>query len=350
MGFKSFFPFLRATCCPLVGSPAAGTLLPWHSPEPRGTASTNRAGNPGSCALPAPRGPPASCRPPQPMPRYHSSPNPQKSPWAPAQYARQAWTLRRVWGRVEALASHMKMCQGTCPQHPYARPASASHFTSPSLHVETHPAGTESYGPLLATPRANVKLDVFRAGTGICNVLISALLHPSHTTALAEGLSGLAKEDSNACSVKRSVPRAELPSSTEWSCCSQHGWAFSGFYFCKFAERISTYRSLGAIVMLCKPDRPLEHFSACPAFNNWYLSASPHSPSHQHYITNSKLGATQIHEQGCVTDRLVCWTQRCWIPSFLECFLKFHIKPQNNHDLSYPKLLSMPGFYSRQHL
>lgn len=33
--------------------------------------------------------------------------------------------------------------------------------------------------------------------------------------ALAEGLSGLAEEDSNACSVKRSVPRAELPSATE---------------------------------------------------------------------------------------------------------------------------------------
>lgn len=68
-------------------------------------------------------------------------------------------------------------------------------------------------------------------------------------------------EDSNACSVEHSAPRAKLPSPTEWSCCSHHGWAFSVFYFCKFAERISTYRSQGTIVVLCKPDRPPEHFS-----------------------------------------------------------------------------------------
>lgn len=257
----------------------------------------------------------------------------------------------------EAVASDMKVSQSMCPQHPSARPPSKSDFPSPLLHVETRPAGTERYGPLLSTPRANGWVGHVSC-TELVQVFVMCLFRHRcihlMPQALAEGLSGRAEEDSNACSVERSVARPRLPSSPEWRCCSQHGWAFSGFYFCKFAERISTYRSWGAVVMLCKPDRPPEHFSASAVFNNWYLSAFPHNPSHQHYTSNSKPGATQIHEQGCVTDRLVCWTHRCWIPSFLDCFLNVHIKPHKSHDpLSYPKLPSMdftPGSTPRSQL
>lgn len=85
---------------------------------------------------------------------------------------------------------------------------------------------------------------------------------PSQHRQRLQGFLDRSGESSNACSVEHSAPRAQLLSATEWRRCSQHGWAFSGFYFCKFAERISTYRSQGTIAVLCEPDRPPEHFSA----------------------------------------------------------------------------------------
>lgn len=128
----------------------------------------------------------------------------------------------------------------------------------------------------------------------------------SHHRHWLQGVLDSPGEDSNACSVERSVRGAKFPSPTEWSCCSQHGWAFSGFYFCKFAERISTYGSQGTIVVLCKPDRPPEHISVILfLITGLSFSTQPLTPAlHQQQQT----GATQnpwvvlCHIQACPLD------------------------------------------------
>lgn len=84
--------------------------------------------------------------------------------------------------------------------------------------METHPAGTESYGPLLSTPRANGQVghvSYIELGQVFVMCLFQHCCVHLMPQALAERLSGLAEEDSNACSVEHSVPRAKLPSSTE---------------------------------------------------------------------------------------------------------------------------------------
>lgn len=125
--------------------------------------------------------------------------------------------------------------------------------------MRSHPAGVDE--PFLSTPRSKGHVGLVSWDRYVWCVDSSTAASLSHHRHCLQGFLDSPGQGSNACSVEHSVPRAQLPSPSEWSCCSQRGWAFSGFYFCKVAERISTYGSQGTIAVLCKPDRPPEHFS-----------------------------------------------------------------------------------------
>lgn len=69
------------------------------------------------------------------------------------------------------------------PEHPKARLPSSLDFTSPVLHKETYPAGIDKPSFIHSrTKWSHWTCVLHRAGTGICEVFIPALLHPSHST------------------------------------------------------------------------------------------------------------------------------------------------------------------------